>query len=206
MRIGKYTPALRSLTLSLKYHGQERAADAMADLLADALGRVDWGRRLDALVPVPMHWLRRAQRPCNHARLLTEALAQRLKLPVVRLVRRARHMPSQVGMRSKAQRLANVRGCFGMRWWSDDAPPSWWFLPARWWPRGIALGRRSVRGKSVCIVDNLLVTGATVCEVSKVLRRAGAKRIYAAVVARPASPGDPPSGLPDVEAETGDDR
>ena len=55
-------------------------------------------------------------------------------------------------------------------------------------------------GKTVCIVDNLMSTGATVTEVSKVLRRAGAKRIYAAVVARPAAPGDPLAAvLPDEE-------
>jgi predicted amidophosphoribosyltransferase len=52
----------------------------------------------------------------------------------------------------------------------------------RWWA--------NVQGMTVCIVDNLLVTGATVCEVSKVLRKAGAKKIYAAVAARTVSGGD----------------
>jgi phosphoribosylpyrophosphate synthetase len=36
-----------------------------------------------------------------------------------------------------------------------------------------------------------MATGATVCEVSKALRRAGAKRIYAAVAARAVSSGEP---------------
>jgi predicted amidophosphoribosyltransferase len=205
LRIGTYTPALRSLVLGLKYEGRQRNAEFLADLLAAALRACDWGCRLDALVPVPMHWLRRAQRPADHARVLTEALARRLKSPVVRLVRRARHAPSQVGIRSKTQRLENVKGCFALPWWSSASPPGWW-LPAPWWPAGASrlfsslLRRRSdLRGKTVCIVDNLLATGATVCEVSKVLRRAGAKHIYAAVVARPAAPGDPASGLPDMD-------
>jgi phosphoribosylpyrophosphate synthetase len=43
---------------------------------------------------------------------------------------------------------------------------------------------------NVCIVDNLLVSGATVTEASKVLRRLGAKRIYAAVLARTPPPGE----------------
>ena len=45
-------------------------------------------------------------------------------------------------------------------------------------------------GKCVCIVDNLVATGATVCEVSKALRRAGARRVYAAVIGRTVFAGD----------------
>jgi ComF family protein len=173
-RVGTYPAALRALLLGLKYHGQERNASYLADRLAAALRQCDWPDQVEALVPVPMHWRRRIQRPCDHARLLAEALGQRMKVPVVRLVRRARHSPSQTGLTSKTARLENVRGCFALR--------------LRYWPPWPTPG---VRGKTVCIIDNLMMTGATVAEVSKVLRRAGAKRIYAAVIARPASPGDP---------------
>jgi predicted amidophosphoribosyltransferase len=177
-RVGLYTPALRSALLGLKYRGRERNAGYLADCLAAAVRAQGWLEQLDALVPVPMHWLRRAQRPCDHARLLTEALAERVKVPVIRLVRRVKHSPSQTGMVTKTARFENVRGCF--------APPRWD------WP----WRKQSLAGKTVCIVDNLMKTGATVTEVSKVLRRAKAKLIYTAVVVRPASPGDPGTGVP----------
>lgn len=168
-RISRYDPTSRAVLLGLKYAGRERNADYLAGLLGDELRRLGWLDELDALVPVPMHWLRRLQRPCDHARVLAEALARHVKVPVVRLVRRAKHAPSQTEMPTKTQRFENVKGCF--------APPRWW--------------RPNVAGKTVCIIDNLLVAGATVHEVSKVLRKAGAKRIYAAVISRPAAPGDP---------------
>lgn len=155
-RVGLYTPAIRSLTVGLKYRGHERLADYMADWLAAALRERGWLEGLDALVPVPMHWLRRAQRPCDHSRVLTEALARRVKLPVVRFVRRVKNSPSQTGLTSRAARFENVKGCFG--------PPRW-YLPL--W------SKPDVRGKIVCIVDNLVSTGATVMRTSKVLRRAG---------------------------------
>lgn len=180
-RVGRYTPVTRQALLALKHRGDERCAAYFAELLEAALRDCGWVGQIDALVPVPMHWLRRWQRPCDHAHLLAEALAERLGLPVVRLVRRAKHTPSQTGMSSKTQRFENVRGCFG--------PPGWWWRLTR--------GGRCVptlAGRTVCIVDNLLVAGATVHEVSKVLRRAGARRIYALVVARPPAPGDPPAG------------
>ncbi len=177
-RVGVYEPALRALLLGLKYHGRERNADYLAGRLADALASRGWHTELDALVPVPMHWLRRVQRPCDHAAILTEALARRLRLPLVRPVWRARHAQSQTTLASKTARFENVRNCFA-------APP--WYLPP--WPKP------RLAGKTVCIVDNLAAAGATLAEVSKVLRRAGAKRIYAVVVARPAAPGDPPADI-----------
>jgi ComF family protein len=177
-RVGVYPTATRSLLLGLKYRGQERNASYLANRLAAALRDRAWADTLEAFVPVPMHWRRRLQRPCDHARVLAEALGQRMKVPVLRLVRRVRHSPSQTGITSKTARLENVRGCFALRlgYW----PP---------WPR------LSVAGKTVCIIDNLMMTGATVTEVSKVLRRAGAKRIYAALIARPAGPGDQHAAL-----------
>lgn len=180
-RVGVYEPALRVPLVGLKYHGRERNADYLADWMALALRQRGWLDAMDALVPVPMHWLRRRQRPCDHAGVLASALSARIGVPVVRLVRRAKHMPSQTAITAKTARFENVRGCFSL--------PRWYQPP---WPR------RDLHGRAVCIVDNVMMTGATVYEVAKVLRKAGAKRIYAVVVARPASPGDPPAVLPPV--------
>ena len=192
-RVGRYEDVDRTLLLALKYRGQARNAEFLAEWLEAAIQAAGWPVPIDALVPVPMHWLRRLQRPCDHARLLAVELGRRMRVPVVRLVRRARHSPSQTGMLTKARRFENVRGCFAGPWWWRPEDARW----TKWleWRRG------SIAGKTVCIVDNLLVTGATVTEVSKVLRRAGARRIYAAVIARPPSPGDPAAAAP-AEADT----
>jgi predicted amidophosphoribosyltransferase len=173
-RVGGYTPAVRRLAVGLKYRGSERNAEYLADRLVQAMSAAGWLPELDALVAVPMHWLRRGQRPCDHAAVLAEALSRRIRRPVIRPVRRARHAPSQANIASKTVRFENVRDCF--------APPRWWLPP---WPKP------RLTGWTVCIIDNVVSTGATITEVSKVLRRAGAKRIYAATIARPAAPGDP---------------
>jgi ComF family protein len=170
-RVAVYLPALRRVVLDLKYAGHARNAAYLAELLAAAIWQQPWAPRLDALVPVPMHWLRRLQRPCDHAAALAEATGRVLTLPVWQSVRRTRQTPSQVGVRSKTARLNNIRGCFAPR------------------PRQ----HRRLAGRTVCIIDNLVTTGGTICEVAKALRRGGAKRIYAATVVRTAAPGDPPT-------------
>lgn len=196
--MGRYTPTLRVLVHGLKYDGYERNADILAEFMAAAVRAAAWPQPLDALVPVPMHWLRHRQRPCDHARLLAEALAQRLGVPVVCPLRRRRYGPSQTqlsqaggrrqtsGTRSRAARFENVRDAF--------SPRPWWLPP---W------GRPSLAGRTVCIIDNLLVSGATVTEVSRQLRRLGARHIYAVVAGRPPAPGDPRSESGTVVRFTG---
>ncbi|MFO0838576.1 MAG: phosphoribosyltransferase family protein [Phycisphaerae bacterium] len=166
VRAGLYRQPLKPLILALKYGGKERNADVFGALLADSIRSAAWSRDIELLVPVPMNRWRRFARPCDHARLIADATAQRLRIPVRAAVRRVRNTPSQARATSRQARFDNVRGCFA---------------PSR---------RPGVEGKTVCIIDNLLVSGATICEVSKALRRAGAKHIYAAVVARSVTPGE----------------
>ena len=175
VRVGEYREeALRRMLLGLKFTGSERQADYLGYLLADALRKAPWVGEIDALVPVPMHRLRRWQRSCDHAQMLADAVSRRLKIPVRRAaVRRVKYSVSQTRTGSRAERFKNIKGCFA---------------PSR---------RPKIAGQTVCIIDNLLVTGATIHEVSKVLRKAGARRIYAAVVARSSLAGDPQAQIPD---------
>jgi ComF family protein len=168
-RVGEYKEPLRGAVLAAKFQRSTRARQHLGEILADRIRGEAWCDEIDVLVPVPMHLLRRVQRPCNHARELAEFVAAGLNRsrPRGRRVRvnrwdiaRRRYAPSQMSCLSKAQRYENVAGCFFAR-------RSW-----------------RLRGKTVCIIDNLMLSGATLVEMSKVLRRAGAKAIYAAVVAR----------------------
>jgi len=40
-----------------------------------------------------------------------------------------------------------------------------------------------IRGKNILIIDDVATTGATLCEVGDLLKKAGAGKIYAAVLA-----------------------
>jgi ComF family protein len=186
VRVGPYEPPLRHVIVGLKFTGQQRHAALLGNRLGDTLCREPWLSSVEAIVPVPMHRLRRAQRPCDHALDLAQTVSRRIRIksgqriPVQRsAVWRKKYAISQTRAVSRNQRFENVRDCFE---------------PSR---------RPNVAGKTVLIVDNLLVTGATICEVSKVLRREGAKRIYAAVVARSVLPGDFQAGAQALEGQFG---
>ncbi|MCA9245068.1 MAG: ComF family protein [Phycisphaerales bacterium] len=165
-RFGAYESPLREMVLDLKYDGVLANAEWLGAALAQRIAERPW-QPIDAIVPVPMHPLRRWQRPCDHAAELAEVVSRRLGIPLRRLARRSRYSESQLRMDTRAKRFDNIAQCFEPR------------------------GRARSKGLTVCIVENMVVTGATLCEVAKALRRGGAKRIYAAFVARSSPPGQP---------------
>ncbi len=166
VRTTPYHSVVRRMLLDLKYGNALRNGSILARHLAQALRSAPWYPQIDRLVPVPMHWLRRMQRPLNHTRALIEALSADTGLPWTPLVARHRYAPSQTEMRSHRARLENVSGCFGPNRVQE------------------VLRGRALRGQTVCVVDNFLSSGATLIEVARTLRRMGAARVYGAVVAR----------------------
>ncbi len=116
--------------------------------------------RPDVLCQVPMHWLRRLMRQTSSAETLARAAANRMKLPLrLRLLRCARQTKKQSLLRHD-ERRANVAGAFRLE------------RPDR------------VHELHVGVLDDLMTTGATLDEVARTLKHAGARRVTALVVAR----------------------
>jgi ComF family protein len=115
---------------------------------------------VDLVAPVPLHWRRRAWRGFNQATALAQEAVRAMGRPLTaRGLLRVRPTPHQTRL-PPARRVENVRGAFAVR------------------------GRASaVKGKRVLLVDDVLTSGATIGECARVLRRAGAAAVYAAVVA-----------------------
>ncbi len=111
----------------------------------------------DCLAPIPLHPRRLRERGYDQARLLADAAAKRFRLPVLPLLTRTRATGQQVGRDRKA-RERNVRGAFA-------AAPS-------------------ARGLRVCLVDDVMTTGATAAAAAEALLLAGAARVEVRTLAR----------------------
>jgi predicted amidophosphoribosyltransferase len=114
----------------------------------------------DLVVPVPMHWARRLTRGTNPAELLAEMAAQKLGVPAVSDLLRNRRKTRKQGTLLPDQRRRNVRQAFSVSTGYD------------------------IRKTHVLLVDDVMTTGATANELSKMLHRAGARLVSVAVVAR----------------------
>jgi ComF family protein len=169
---GSYEGGLRELIHLLKYNRVRPAANVLGRMLAEAIATLEssfpqqrsFTPEPIALVPVPLFKGREREREFNQAELISRAalklnpLNGRLQF-APELLRRTRNTHSQIGLTSH-QRRENMRGAFAV-------------------PRPA-----EVAGREVLLVDDVYTTGTTVTECAKVLRRAGASRIWVATVAR----------------------
>jgi len=143
--------------------GLDPAAEAVCLALASEAAERMPRPLPDAIVPVPLHPARIRARGYQPAGVLAGALSRRLGVPLLpRLLSRVRDTPSQTG-RGRADRRRNVAGCFELA--PGAAPPA-----------------------NVWLVDDVVTTGATLGEVARVLRRAGARRVSAVCIARTPAP------------------
>lgn len=112
---------------------------------------------IDALVPVPLHRWRHALRGFNQSLELCSALSRRTGIPVVRGVKRVRATKSQSGLTAQ-ERRRNLQGAFSL---SDR-----------------------VRFCNLLLIDDVMTTGETCAEMSKMLLAAGAAKVQVLTIAR----------------------
>jgi ComF family protein len=163
---GSYESGLRDLIHLLKYGGVRPAASVLGRMLAEAIATVEPLFAADGVwvIPVPLHRTKFRQRGFNQAELIARA-ALKLSTSRERLhlctgaFERKRETPSQIGLTSH-QRRENLRGAFAVT------------------------QVEAVKAREVLVVDDVYTTGATVSECAKVLRRAGATKVWVATVAR----------------------
>lgn len=145
-----YGEIARSLALRLKYGRKTALAATMARYMAVHLGDIPSD---SIIMPVPLHRRRLWGRGFNQAVLIARSLAATQHLPVeCRTLIRTRATPPLKAM-SMAQRRRAVSGAFA-----------------------IATGR-TVAGRTVILVDDILTTGSTAGACARVLKRAGAARV-----------------------------
>ena len=155
--LASYGDGVRGQVLRAKRPAGESVAAALAGLLVAKHRETFTVWRIDAVVPVPMHWRRRLARGTSAADLLAAGIARRLGLPHRHLLRRRRATPMQNELPFDDRR-GNVRGAF------------------------VASSRAA--GRRVLLVDDVTTTGATLAECRRALVEAGASAVYAAVMAR----------------------
>lgn len=153
---GEFSGPLRNAIHRFKYNGQSAGADALAALLIPQLSGILTPDRL--VVPMPLHPQRERQRGYNQAALLGRAIAQAYGCTVAeQALRRTRPTTPQVSL-NLAARARNMDGAF-----AGDP--------------GICHGRQLV------LVDDVCTTGATLRAAANAAHDAGARTVYAAVLA-----------------------
>lgn len=156
-RAGVYAKSLQKMILSFK-NGISELDSTLGFLANSALQGSGFSDEIEVFVPVPLHWSRRFIRGYNQSAVLVEKLRYPSAKISTNLVR-IRRTKSQPAMTGPAARAKNVAGAFAVRYGHDFTD------------------------RKICLVDDIKTTGATLNECTKVLKQAGAAKVFALVLA-----------------------
>ena len=138
-----------------KFRDLPRLAQAFAPHIATGIWREYADDPPQLVTFVPEYAPRPDLREYNPGHELAQAVAERLQIPCAPLLRKLYPTKTQKGLPS-IYRSGNLLGVFDV------------------------VSTAHVRGKTVLLVDDVLTTGATLHECAKMLKIAGAKKVYAA--------------------------
>ena len=153
-----YRGDVRESLLRYKFRNVRSYAGCYGRQIAELLRSHDW-TYFDLVTWVPVSAARKAERGYDQVELIAQEVAKELNLPLVPTLKKIRNTLPQSGFSRPDQRLANVKNVY------------------------IVPDRQRILEKRILLLDDIITTGATVCECSRVLSIAGAKKIYCASVA-----------------------
>ena len=147
---------LREAVHQLKYRRVRRVAGPLGALMAEHV--IAQPVAVDAVLAIPLHSKRLAERGFNQAEALAREIANLLDLPLIDTgLARVRATEQQAHLDARA-RAENMRDAFA---WRGTAPP-----------------------RRLLLVDDVLTTGATMGACAIVLRDAGAEAVHGLALAR----------------------
>ncbi len=135
----------------LKFNRQLHIGKALSHLLSDKLKQAyqehAWP---DALVPIPLHRKRLAERGFNQSLLISKFLSESVKKPLLsNSLIRVKNTSHQIGLKA-VERRKNLKGAFQVKQ----------TLP-----------------KHIALIDDVVTTGATISEATKICLKHGAEQI-----------------------------
>jgi len=163
----EYSGYVKEAIIRYKYFGKAWYYKTFAWLLADMLlndriRSISHGNKVneyDMIISVPLHKAREKKRGYNQACLISKELSRVMKLPEASsLLIRTKNTAPQSLLQSE-YRNGNIKNAFKV----TDV--------------------NKIKGKKILLIDDVMTTGSTVNECSRVLKEAGAVKVDIAVIA-----------------------
>ena len=167
--LGIYQGSLREAIKQLKYGKVKELAEILVDVTVEYWAKyqpfildqitkdegVGW-----AIIPVPLHWWRENDRGFNQSSLIGQTLSKKLGLAYFDALKRVRYTKPQVKLKGFS-RHQNIRNAFSL---SPNILIS--------------------QSPNILLLDDVWTTGSTLRECCYVLKRNGAKKVWAITLAR----------------------
>ena len=128
--------SLSKLFQDMKYRGFSSIGDYLGEIAGSELFSTGWLSEIECIVPLPMHFLKKAKRGYNQTDHICRGLSAASEIPVVQALKMTRQRKTQTAL-SRLERLENAKGLFKVK-------------------KGVDLNN-----KFVLLVDDVCTTGTT---------------------------------------------
>ena len=151
-----YKEPINKLIKDLKYYEKRYLVEIFAKYMSNIYFRNYFNA--DAIVYVPMLEEAEKKRGFNQSKLLAEELSKIVKVPLLNVLAKTKSTTRQAKL-GREERLKNLKGTFSIT------------------------DKKSVKGKTILIVDDVCTTGATSEVIGQLLKKNGACAVYLLTVA-----------------------
>ena len=156
----KYKGTIKLAIKKVKYKWVYDIEKVLVDLLASQIWKFDFPPN-SILVPIPLHKKRKNWRGFNQAEILAKTLSKKFNVSYSDSLIRIIETKTQVGL-TREERKKNVGGAFAFN---------------------KKVAKKYIEGRNFILVDDVYTSGATMMEAAKVLKRSGAKNVWAVAIA-----------------------
>lgn len=154
-----YKGIIRKYMLEYKFNSKPYLSNFFAYEILKSKKVYEILKFCDIIVPVPMDKKKRLERGYNQTELITEIISEKAKINEIKILQKIKHTKTQSLLKPN-ERKQNVENAFCIK------------------------NSELVKNKNVVLFDDIYTTGATVNEISKLLKQAGAKVIIVLVIAK----------------------
>ncbi len=152
---------LQDLIHNLKYNQKFKIGISLGRKLGEGKKDIINNWNVDFIIPIPLFHLKKIERGYNQAMYIAKGLSKATKISVNgSSVKRVKNTLSQTKL-SNDERIGNMLGAFKVK------------------------DSKSINGKNIIIVDDVITTGTTVLELAKVLKENGANKVFCLSIATP---------------------
>lgn len=154
-----YAFPVDALLQHYKYNHALYLSETLGSLLSEMLLNLE----VDIIIPMPLHSTRLKERGFNQSLEIAKAIAKHHNISIDSVsCQKIKNTPPQASLPLK-ERKRNMRGAFEITNIKHQA---------------------TIKGKHVAIIDDVMTTGASLNELAKTLKKAGAKQVECWVIAR----------------------
>lgn len=154
---GFYGGILKSLILKFKYESNYNVGYLLANFLIEIIRESEID--IDIICYIPMIRKDERKRGFNQCKLIANEIGYNLNIPVSNCIKKVKHTKEQKKL-TKEERIKNLIGAFEVT------------------------SNEDIKNKRVLLIDDVMTTGATIGECTKILKKSGVKEIIVLTIAK----------------------